>query len=149
MKADLLFQTLGDELALRNLTATYTDAVNRIDSRNWISCWAEDASWSLMGNTAKGRAEILHLWQQLMSGFEHLVMLPSSGTFTINGNTASGHWYLQEVTRDKAGKTASVISRYQDSYSKIDGNWYFQSREHQLIYMGEISGKAQFFDSTR
>ena len=134
-----------DELALHNLSATYADAVNRMDSDSWINCWAKDASWRLMGNTANGRDNILALWQQMMAGLEHVLMLPSSGAVNINGNTATGHWYLQEVTRDKTGKAATVISRYADSYRKIDDHWYFQTREHQLMYIAETSATTQFF----
>ena len=112
-----------DDLALRNLMARYIDAVNRGDGDAWISTWAGDASWDLMGNEVNGRDNILALWQQMMAGFEFALMLPSSGLFEVDGDRASGHWYLQEFSRDRDGKGASVVSRYRDSYIRIDEQW--------------------------
>ena len=130
------------DLALRNLMARYIDAVNRGDGDAWITTWAEDASWQLLGNTVTGRDNILALWKQMMTGFEFALMLPSSCLFDINGHQASGHWYLQEHTRDREGNAASVVSRYRDSYSCIDGEWLYQSRDYDIIYYGpaDLSG---------
>ena len=130
------------DLALRNLMARYIDAVNRGDGDAWITTWAEDASWQLLGNTVTGRDSILALWQQMMSGFEFAVMMPGSSLFEIAGDSATGHWYLQEFTRDLEGNTGIALSRYQDSYRKIDGEWLYQSRQFTFIYMGpaDLSG---------
>jgi len=125
--------TPEDNLALRDLMAKYTDAVNQRDADSWINCWAEDADWDLLGSKAKDRKEILELWQQMMAGFESVTMLPSSSHFSIDGENASGHWYLQEFSLDKQGKRLTLISRYEDQYRKLDGQWLFQSRRYQIM----------------
>lgn len=133
---------LEDELALRNLMATYTDAVNRYDAEQWISTWAEGASWNLLGNPVEGKDNILGLWQQMMASFDFALMIPSSCKFDIKGETASGHWYLHEYSRDKEGNTATILSRYLDEYVKEGGEWKYQSRAYQFIYNGpaDLSG---------
>lgn len=133
---------LEDELALRNLMGRYADAVNRHDADAWIATWAEDGVWNLLGNPVSGRANILALWQQMMGSFEFALMLPSSCVFEIADDTASGHWYLHEYTRDLAGNASTVISRYLDTYIKQDGQWLFQSRDYCFIYNGpaDLSG---------
>lgn len=134
--------SLADEIALRNLMARYVDAVNRRDGASWIATWAEDASWNLLGMPVQGRDNILGLWQQMMGGFEFAVMMPSSCLFDIEGDQASGHWYLNEYTRDLEGNTGTVLSRYLDTYTRVDGNWLFQSRDYSFIYNGpaDLSG---------
>ena len=133
---------LEDELALANLMARYVDAVNRRDEAAWSATWAEDGVWNLLGNPVEGRANIVGLWQQMMAGFEFAVMLPSSSLFEIDGDTASGHWYLHEYTRDLEGTASTILSRYLDTYVKRDGQWLFQSREYAFIYNGpaDLSG---------
>lgn len=133
---------LEDEIALRNLMAKYVDAVNRSDGEAWISTWAEDGCWNLLGNPVQGRDNILALWQQMMGGFEFALMLPSSCLFEIDGDSASGHWYLHEYTRDKEGNASTVLSRYVDSYVKIAGQWLFKNRDYGFIYNGpaDLSG---------
>jgi ketosteroid isomerase-like protein len=133
---------IEDELALRNLMGRYADAVNRVDAEVWIDTWAEDGIWNLLGNPVSGRDNILALWKQMMSSFEFALMLPSSCLFEVNGETASGHWYLHEYTRDPEGNASTVLSRYQDTYVKKDGQWLYQSRDYGFIYNGasDLSG---------
>lgn len=125
------------DLALRNLMASYVDAVNRRDAQAWGNTWDENASWKLMGSTVQGRENIVALWQQLMGGFEFALMLPSSSAFEIDGHRASGHWYLQEFTRDLQGKATTLLSRYADNYCLQDGRWRYLSREYQVLYHGD------------
>ena len=133
---------LEDDIALRNLMATYTDAVNRFDADQWISTWADDASWNLLGNPVEGKDNILGLWLQMMNSFEFALMIPSTCKFDIDGDTASGHWYLHEYSRDKEGNCTTILSRYLDEYIKIDGQWKFKSRVYNFIYNGpaDLSG---------
>jgi len=133
---------LEDELALRDLMARYVDAVNRYDEAAWVTTWAEDAQWNLLGNPIDGKDNILALWQQMMQSFEFAIMLPSSCHFDVDGDTATGHWYLHEYTRDKEGTSSTILSRYVDTYTKHDGKWLYQSRAYNFIYNGapDLSG---------
>ena len=89
-----------------------------------------------------GRDNILALWQQMMGSFEFALMLPSSCLFQVDGDTASGHWYLHEYTRDLQGNASTVLSRYLDTYVRQGGQWLFQSRHYSFIYNGpaDLSG---------
>ena len=133
---------LEDELALRNLMGRYADAVNRRDADAWIATWAADGVWNLLGNPVSGRDNILALWQQMMGSFEFALMLPSSCLFKVDDDTASGHWYLHEYTRDLQGNASTVLSRYLDTYIRQRGQWLFQSRHYSFIYNGpaDLSG---------
>ncbi|CAH0993088.1 hypothetical protein SIN8267_03227 [Sinobacterium norvegicum] len=133
---------VADQIALRNLMDKYCDAVNRGDAESWISTWAEDASWNLLGTVVTGSEQILGLWQQMMAGFEFVVMMPSSGQFQIEGDTATGHWYLQEFSRNLEGVGNTLLSRYTDRYIKQDGQWLFSHRDYVFIYNGpaDLSG---------
>lgn len=137
-----MMNSLEDELALRNLMARYSDAVNRVDADAWIATWAEDAVWNLLGNPVSGKDNILALWKQMMSSFEFALMLPSTCLFEVDGDTASGHWYLTEYTRDPEGAASTVLSRYTDTYTRKEGQWLFQSRDYSFIYNGpaDLSG---------
>ncbi len=137
-----MMNSLEDELALRNLMARYSDAVNRVDADAWIATWAQDAVWNLLGNPVSGKDNILALWKQMMSSFEFALMLPSTCLFQVDGDTASGHWYLTEYTRDPEGAASTVLSRYTDTYTRKDGQWLFQSRDYSFIYNGpaDLSG---------
>ena len=133
---------LEDELALQNLMARYVDAVNRRDEDAWSATWAEDSEWNLLGSPVAGKDNIVGLWQQMMGGFEFALMMPSSSMFAIDGDSASGQWYLHEYTRDLEGTASTILSRYVDTYVKQDGQWLFKTRAYNFIYNGpsDLSG---------
>lgn len=134
--------SIEDEIGLRNLMARYVDAVNRFDADHWIATWAQDGAWTLFDNEINGRDAILAVWQQAMASFEFALLLPSSCLFEVTGDTASGHWYLHEHSRDKVGKASTLISRYADTYVKQEGRWLFQTRSYTVLYNGapDLSG---------
>jgi len=69
-------------------------------------------------------------------------MLPSSCLFEVTGDTASGHWYLHEHTRDLQGNASTALSCYRDTYVKRGGQWLYRSRDYQPLYHGpaDLSG---------
>ena len=123
-----------DQLALQDLMARYVDAVNRRDAQAWAATWDDNGCWNLLGNEVSGKDSIVGLWQQMMAGFEFALMIPSSCLFDIDGDSASGHWYLQELARDNEGKSSSLFSRYIDTYIRRNGQWLYQSRRYEIIY---------------
>lgn len=127
---------LHDQVALQQLMGRYVDAANRRDGHAWSGTWAADGCWSLMGMEVEGREAILGLWEQVMAGFEFALLVPASHVIEISGDTAAGHWYLQEFTRDLQGQAMQAVSRYTDSYVRIEGAWFFQRRQYDFIYRG-------------
>ncbi len=125
-----------DELALRDLMARYVDAVNRYDEQAWIATWAEDGVWDLLGTPVEGRDAILGMWQQMMATFEYALLFPNSCHFEFEGDSAAGHWYLHEYTRDGEGNASAILSRYNDTYVRQQGQWLFKRRAYQFIYNG-------------
>jgi len=140
--------TVEDELALQNLMSRYVDAVFRRDAEAWAATWAEDACWNLLGNDVVGRENIVGLWQQMMGGFEFALMMPSSCLFEISGDSATGCYYLQEFTRDLQGETATLVSRYIDTYSRVEGQWQYQSRKYEILYHGPTDLTGTFTQPT-
>ena len=136
--------TPEDEIAIRNLMATYVDAANRRDGEAWKATWVEDAVWELLGNPVECRDNILSLWSQVLETFDFALLIPSSGMFEVNGDHASGHWYLQEHTRNLKGEATSMISRYLDTYTRVEGSWLYQSRAYSVIYTGPADLSGQY-----
>ena len=131
-----------DERQLRNLMERYADAANRRDGTAWGATWAEDGCWSLAGQEVHGREQIITFWRQMLATFEFAIILPSSGLFELEGDRATGHWYLQEFTRDLEGNVAMLLSRYRDSYTRVDGQWLYSTRHYDVMYYGpgDLSG---------
>ena len=117
-----------DELAIRDLNARYIDAVNRYSADDWTATWAVDASWDLLGHVVEGREAIL--------------MMLNSGTLQVDGQRATGRWYLTEHLKPKDGDANMVLGVYDDEYSSESGSWLFTRRRYRILYQGapDLSG---------
>ncbi len=137
------YASTADNLALRELAANYIDAVNRSDGDAWKATWSENGIWKLMGTEVSGLEALFGFWQTAMSGFKFVLMVLNSGTIEINGDTASGRWYVTEHLLGLDGKGIHIEGVYDDQYVREDGRWVFAKRDYQVIYQGpeDLSGQ--------
>ncbi len=138
------FQNVSDELAIRDLVARYSDAVNRGDAEAWAETWAEDGRWVLGGQAHEGREKIVATWRTLMGFFEFVVQLPSHGIIEIDGDEATGRWTMNEIGRPKDGPGSATIAIYDDRYRRDAGTWRVLERRFQVLYTGppDLSGRV-------
>jgi len=141
---------LEDDAAIRDLVYRYADAVCRRDEAAWSATWAEDGIWQLPGAPRmEGRDAIVGLWVNAMSGFPFVVQLMNNGTLEIEGEGATGRWYLTENLKFADGGGMYNVGCYQDRYVKRDGQWLFAERHYAVLYndegKGDMTGTANPF----
>ncbi len=134
-----------DELEIRQLVAAYADAVNRRDEALWASTWADTGVWNLMGNAIEGKDAVVAMWNNAMGGFDFVLQLVYQGTVDIQGDTATGRWYLAEHLRPQGSDSGMFnIGTYADEYVKSSGQWKFAKRSYHVLYndqgAGDMSG---------
>ncbi len=139
--------TIEDKQAIAELVHRYADAVCRRDEEQWASCWADDASWSLgMGRDPEGRDAIVELWRTAMSGFSHAIQMVNNGSVEVDGDTATGRWYIDEHLRRTDGTASRFLAWYDDTYVRTSGGWQFSRRAVQGLYAGAADLSAGFVD---
>ena len=141
---------LQDDQAIRDLVCRYADAVCRRDQDAWGATWAEDGVWQLPGAPRmEGREAIVGLWTNAMSGFPFVVQLINYGVLDIDGDRASGRWYLTENLQFADGGGMYNVGCYQDKYVRREGQWLFAERHYTVLYndegKGDMTGTAQPF----
>ncbi|MFT5011405.1 MAG: ketosteroid isomerase-like protein [Patiriisocius sp.] len=125
---------IEDRLAIRELIESYNDAVMRFDGDAWKANWKSDANWTLPGvGEIKGRDNFFPIWEQMMSGFSFVGFFASAGPLIIDGETAKGTWYQQEVLHGKDGSKRKITGKYTDDYLKEGDRWYFQNRIYEIL----------------
>ena len=122
------------ELAIRNLVARYCDAVNRYDGEAWAATWTEDGRWLFLDQVHQGRDTILAFWSTVMAQLDFAIMLADNALISVDGDTASGRWYTQEIVRTRGEHGRTIVGVYDDCYSNSSDEWLIQSRRYHKLY---------------
>ena len=133
-----------DELAVRDLTARFTDAVNRREPAALGRLFAEDGEWRVPGlEGAVGPAQAADRIEGLLTGFAHLVQLLHSGHVELAGDEATATWYLTESAADGAGTAFTFTGVYRDRLRRTPQGWRFARREFSFLHRerGEDQGR--------
>ncbi len=128
---------------IRQLVERYADAVNRVDAKDWGATWAANGVWDLGQMRVEGRDKIVAFWSQIMPTFPFVVQIVHSGVITsVDGDRATGRWYLSEYMHRADGSRNHGIGYYRDQYVRVDGQWLFAERKYSLLYSGptDLSG---------
>ncbi len=128
-----------------DLVHRYSDAVVHRNAEQWISTWADDATWDLgKGRMVEGADAILALWLKAIGGFHAVVQTMLNGAVTLDeeAGTGSGRWYVQESMRRSNGDNGIMLGHYDDRYVRTPEGWRFQSRSLDVHYQGppDLSG---------
>jgi uncharacterized protein (TIGR02246 family) len=136
--------TANDQVAIRDLTARFTDAVNRRDSAALAALFTPDGSWVVPGTTvAAGRGEIAARLDGLLANFDRLIQLTHSGHVDVSDETATAVWYITESAADKAGNAFHFTGVYTDALIRTADGWRFAERSFAFLHRtrGTDAGK--------
>ena len=100
-------QTLLDDLAIRNLTASFTDTVIRHDHDGFRALWMPDALWEIkdpLPASVQGAGKIVAMLSGLLEVFEFFVQMTHRGVVSVQGDQATARWVVQVIGRGKDGK---------------------------------------------
>lgn len=126
-----------DRLAIRELVATYGDAVFRRNAEEWGGVWADDGVWCLPQfpglERVEGKQKIVELWSAAIGEYPFMVNIQTLGALEVKGDTATGRTYTHETVRTKAGGHHVEINLYHDEFVKRNGRWYIKSRTLEIL----------------
>ena len=134
---------MSDRDDILDLVHRYSDAVCRKDRDQWAATWADDAVWDLgKGRLTQGKTNIVGFWQAAVNSLNVVVQLVHNGTVSIDGESATGRWYISEHMERSGGIVGMLLAWYDDTYVRVDGEWLFTSRILASLYHGppDLSG---------
>jgi hypothetical protein len=138
---------LADQLEIRELTARFTDAVNRRSPRDVAALFAEDGEWHVPGvPVARGHAAAEALLAGLLGNFDRLVQLVHSGHVELTDDGATATWYLSEIAASSAsGKAFTFVGVYRDQLVRTAEGWRFGTRAFDFLYRAKGDAEARWF----
>jgi ketosteroid isomerase-like protein len=123
-----------DRQAINQLVAgDYPRALDAHDWDTYVSYFAEDGELSLGPQMAKGHAEMKQLLEGL--GDERINHIISNLSYRIDGDTATGGAYWEDIGFVEGAPGVVVAGHYDDALRKVDGEWKFTKRSIVIDFM--------------
>jgi ketosteroid isomerase-like protein len=131
---------LADELAIRSLTAAYTDAINRFDIEDIAHVYDEDSVLTMMDRpSVVGRPAILDMLRATVARYQLVMQLVHSGVVQVDGDRAQARWQITELQVTLDGQPRFVAGRYEDELVRRARGWQFSRRTFTARYLGDTS----------
>jgi ketosteroid isomerase-like protein len=128
-------RTLADQSAIRDLQAMYSMAVDDHDLERVVDCFAADGSFSRVGATTTGHADLRTFYTTMMDRYVTTLHIPNSHVIAVDTDAGTGSGIATgqgELSLD--GRLLMVAYRYDDEYVRIDDRWVFQRRDLTFMY---------------
>jgi ketosteroid isomerase-like protein len=130
---------VADELAIRQLTAAYTDALNRGDLDDVAHVYADDARFTMMDRpTVEGRDAIVEVLRATVARYRLVMQLVHSGVVLVDGDSARARWQITELQVPVDGPPRFIAGRYEDEHARRNDGWVFTSRTYTARYLGGL-----------
>lgn len=113
------------EAAIRRRKHEYCLAIDTGRYAEWVAQFTDDGRFVRGSDEAyEGHDELHHFvteaFDPLFATVAHVVTNP---VIDVDGDAATGRWYLLFVYETPDGETGWSHARYEDAYRQVDGEW--------------------------
>ncbi|MFG2573018.1 nuclear transport factor 2 family protein [Streptomyces sp. NPDC048481] len=131
------FQAIADRVEIEALRGEFTDAAMMRDRPRLASLFTPDGALRMPNIPVEqvGREEILAGGERLQSQWDFFVQTTHPGTIVLDGDTATGRAYIQELARALDGRQGLNYAVYHDRYQRTAEGWKFAERVYEVRYL--------------
>jgi ketosteroid isomerase-like protein len=131
------FQAIADRVEIEALRGEFTDAVMMRDRARLALLFTPDGALRMPNIPAEmvGREEIRTGGERLQSQWDFFVQTTHPGTIQLDGDTATGRAYIQELARTRDGRQGLNYAIYHDRYQRTGDGWKFTERVYEIRYL--------------
>ena len=135
MSTDL--EAIADRVEIEALRGEFADAVMMRDYDRVASLFTPDGALRMPNVPVELEGqEQIRVWGRRVPEFvDFLVQTTHPGVIQLDGDTASGRAYLQEVLRTRDGHAEVNYAIYHDRYQRTPGGWKFTERVYEIRYL--------------
>ncbi|MEU6553214.1 nuclear transport factor 2 family protein [Streptomyces sp. NPDC046915] len=131
------FQAIADRVEIEALRGEFTDAAMMRDRARLASLFTPDGVLRMPNIPIEltGREEIRTGGERLQAQWDFFVQNTHPGTIQIDGDTATGRAYMQEIARALDGRQGLNYAIYHDRYRRTPDGWRFTERVYEVRYL--------------
>jgi ketosteroid isomerase-like protein len=130
-------QAIADRVEIEALRGEFTDAAMMRDYQRVASLFTPDGALRMPNVPVElaGREEIRAWGERVPALVDYLVQNTHPGTIRLDGDTASGRAYIQELIRLRDGSSHLNYAIYHDRYQRTGDGWKFTERVFEIRYL--------------
>jgi RNA polymerase sigma factor (sigma-70 family) len=130
------FQAIADRVEIEALRGEFSDAVMMRDRARLAALFTADGALRMPNIPAElvGPEEIRAGGEKLQARWEFFVQTTHPGTIQLDGDTATGRAYIQELARTNDGYQGLNYAIYHDRYQRTADGWKFAERVYEVRY---------------
>ena len=130
------FHAVADRVEIEALRGEFTDAAMMRDRARLASLFTPDGALRMPNVPVElvGREQIRAGGERLQALWEIFVQTTHPGTIKVDGDTATGRAYLQELVRTSNGQEGMNFAIYHDRYQRTADGWKFTERVYEVRY---------------
>jgi ketosteroid isomerase-like protein len=127
---------VADRVEIEALRGEFTDAAMMRDRARMASLFTPDGVLRMPNVPVElvGREQIRAGGEQLQGLWDFFVQNTHPGWIELDGDTASGRAYMQEVARLRDGRSELNFASYHDRYQRTADGWKFTERVYEVRY---------------
>ena len=131
------FQAIADRVEIEALRGEFTDAAMMRDRARLASLFTPNGALRMPNIPAElvGREEIRAGGERLQALWEFFVQTTHPGAIQLDGDTATGRAYIQELARARDGRQGLNFAIYHDRYQRTGDGWKFTERVYEVRYL--------------
>jgi ketosteroid isomerase-like protein len=131
------FQAIADRVEIEALRGEFTDAAMMRDRTRLASLFTPDGVLRMPNVPVEfvGREEIRVGGERLQAQWDFFVQTTHPGTIQLDGDTATGRAYIQELVRTLDGREGLNYAVYHDRYRRTGDGWRFAERVYEVRYL--------------
>ncbi|MER5204969.1 LUD domain-containing protein [Streptomyces sp. NPDC002825] len=131
------FQAIADRVEIEALRSEFSDAVMMRDRPRLAALFTPDGALRMPNIPVEqiGREEILAGGERLQAQWDFFVQNTHSGAIELDGDTATGRAYIQEIARTLDGRQGQNYAVYHDRYRRTEEGWRFEERVYEVRYL--------------
>src|SRR5262249_26398106 len=118
------------------LRGEFTDAAMMRDRARLAALFTPDGALRMLNVPVElvGREQIRAGGERLQAQWDFFVQNTHPGTIRVDGDTAPGRAYLQELARTRDGREGQNFAIYHDRYQRTPDGWRFAERVYEVRY---------------
>jgi len=131
------FQAIADRVEIEALRGEITDAAMMCDYDRLALLFTPDGALRMPNVPVElvGREQILAWRDRREAMVDYFVQTTHPGTIQLDGDTASGRAYLQELIGLRNGSSHLNYAIYHDRYQRTGDGWKFTERVYEVRYL--------------